>query len=98
MPPLFLEPRVAMEEVLRLNAVELELADAERQLKATLFRVNDPVQRDLPLPAMATFAKAFSSLPRKTFKAALEEHEAKKRRSAKTAFRATRLRSRRGRQ
>ena len=77
MPPLFLEPRVAREELLRLNAVELELADAERQLKATLFRVNDPVQRDLPLPAMATFAKAFSSLARKTFKAALEEHETK---------------------
>ena len=29
-----------MEELLRLNSTELELADAERQLKATLFRVN----------------------------------------------------------
>ena len=74
MPQLFLEPRVAMEERLRLNAVELELADAERQLNATLFRVNEPVQRDLPFPAMATFASALSSLPHKTFKAALEEH------------------------
>ena len=75
--PLFLEPRVAMEELLRLNSTELELADAERQLKATLFRVNDPVLRDLPLPVITTFAEACKSLPRKTFKAALEEHETK---------------------